>query len=38
MDNLDEIIEFLEDLEKGNLDQYNIMLRATELLKELKGE
>jgi hypothetical protein len=38
MNYLDEIIDFLSELEDGNLDDFNIMVRAKALLKLINSE
>jgi hypothetical protein len=35
---INDIIDFLESLENGNIDNFNVMTKATKLLKMLKAE
>jgi hypothetical protein len=35
---INDIIDFLESLESGNIDNFNIMTQATKLLKVIKAE
>jgi uncharacterized protein YpuA (DUF1002 family) len=34
----DEILDFLKELEEGNLDAFNIMKTATQLIKVIGGD
>ena len=35
---INDIVDFLESLENGNIDNFNVMTQATKLLKMLKAE